>query len=143
MAEALGVAAGVAGFVSLLGQFVGAANTLREIRTYADKAPADLDAVVKDLEFLVGIMSSVAGRSHQQQDAFLQHCKTSCDRVADHLRQLEEKISPLRGAQQRGKRENFESYSKCATGEKILATCSTALRRRKRNVCCIMCKCLA
>ena len=46
MAEAFGVAAGVAGFVSLLGQFVGAANTLREIRTYADKAPADLDAVV-------------------------------------------------------------------------------------------------
>ena len=104
MAEAFGIAAGVAGFVSLLGQFVGAANTLREIRRYAGKAPDDLDAVVKDLEFLVGIMSSVAGRSHQQQDAFLQHCKTSCDRVADHLRQLEEKISPLRGAQQRGKK---------------------------------------
>ena len=107
MAEAFGVAAGVAGFVSLLGQFVGAANTLREIRRYAGQAPADLDDVVKDLEFLVGIMSSVAGRSHQQQDAFLQHCKTSCDRVADHLRQLEEKISPLRGAQQRGKREKL------------------------------------
>ena len=104
MAEAFGIAAGVAGFVSLLGQFVGAANTLREIRRYAGQAPADLDDVVKDLEFLVGIMSSVAGRSHQQQDAFLQHCKTSCDRVADHLRQLEEKISPLRGAQQRGKK---------------------------------------
>lgn len=104
MAEAFGIAAGVAGFVSLLGQFVGAANTLREIRKYAGKAPADLEAVVKDLEFLVGIMSSVAGRSYQQQDAFLQHCKTSCDLVADHLRQLEEKISPLRGAQQRSKK---------------------------------------
>ena len=104
MAEAFGIAAGVAGFASLLGQFVSATNTLREIRSYAGKAPADLDAVVKDLESLVGIMSSVTGRSPQEQDAFLQHCKTSCDRVADQLRQLQEKTSPLREAHQRGKK---------------------------------------
>ena len=52
MAEAFGIAAGVAGFASLLGQFVSATNTLREIRRYAGKAPADLDAVVKDLEMI-------------------------------------------------------------------------------------------
>lgn len=58
MAEVFGVAAGAAGFTSLLVQFVDAISTLKEIQRQIDKAPTDLNDIVNDFEFLVKVMSA-------------------------------------------------------------------------------------
>lgn len=97
MAEVFGVAAGAAGFVSLLGQFAEAISTLREIRRQVDKAPADIDNAIKELEFLLAVMLAVMSAARNfpgQQDNFLRHCQASCDEVEKHIRQFEEKVLP-------------------------------------------------
>lgn len=93
MAEVFGVAAGAAGFVSLLGQFAEAISTLREIRRQVDKPPTDIDDAIKELEFLLAVMSA-ARNLPGQQDNFLRHCQASCDEVEKHIRQFEEKVLP-------------------------------------------------
>jgi hypothetical protein len=44
MAEVFSIAAGVAGFISLLGQVISGIDTLRDISNRADKAPAEWKA---------------------------------------------------------------------------------------------------
>lgn len=69
MAEIFGVAAGAAGFTSLLVQFVDAISTLKEIQRQIDKAPTDLNDIVNDFEFLVKVMSA-AEELPSQKDTF-------------------------------------------------------------------------
>lgn len=93
MAELFGVAAGVAGFVSLLTQIMGGIETLREIRNHAERAPAELDNLTNELQFLAGLMRGAIEKAAMRDDAIHQHCQSSCDHVVRGLSELKDKLS--------------------------------------------------
>ncbi|KAH6974327.1 hypothetical protein BKA56DRAFT_645492 [Ilyonectria sp. MPI-CAGE-AT-0026] len=89
MAEAFGIAAGAVGFVSLLIQVTSGINKLRDITNSADVAPAELDSLMHELDFLVNVMREANARAPSQNDVILQHCQANCDQV---VRDLEGKV---------------------------------------------------
>ncbi|KAK7402561.1 hypothetical protein QQX98_011699 [Neonectria punicea] len=93
MAELFGVAAGVAGFVSLLTQIMGGIETLREIRSHAERAPAELDNLTSELAFLAHLMREVIAKAADKDDIVHRHCQSSCDQVVRGLAKLKSKLS--------------------------------------------------
>ncbi len=88
MAEAFGIAAGVAGLVSLLGQIISGIDTLRDINDRADKAEAELDSLVSELTFLKRFMEEVIVQANRTDDFVIQLCNASCKQVARGLDKL-------------------------------------------------------
>ncbi|KAH7130999.1 hypothetical protein EDB81DRAFT_905786, partial [Dactylonectria macrodidyma] len=92
MAEAFGIAAGVAGFVSLFVQINSGIETLRDIRKQKDGAPKELQSLTQELQFLADIMQRVIQSTPSHDASALQHCQTSCDEVVVLLSSLEKKF---------------------------------------------------
>jgi hypothetical protein len=88
MAEAFGIAAGAVGFVSLLIQVTSGIDKLRNITNSAKAAPAELDSLMRELDFLVHVMREANHKGHSQKDVILQHCQASCDQVVRDLEVL-------------------------------------------------------
>lgn len=102
MAEALGIAAGVAGFISLLVQINSGIETLRDIRKQVDGAPSELGSLTQELQFLADIMQRVIQSTPSRDASALQHCQTSCDEVVILLNSLKKKF--LDASQEHGPR---------------------------------------
>ncbi|KAI5459509.1 hypothetical protein BGZ63DRAFT_465004 [Mariannaea sp. PMI_226] len=81
MAEAFGIAAGAVGFVSLLVQVTSGINKLRDITNSEDAAPAELDSLMRELDFLVHVMREANDKAPSQNDA-------NCDQVVRDLEVL-------------------------------------------------------
>lgn len=92
MAEAFGIAAGVAGFVSLLVQINSGIETLHDIRKQKYEAPKELQSLTQELQFLADIMQRVIQSTPSHDASALQHCQTSCDEVIVLLSSLEKKF---------------------------------------------------
>ncbi|KAK1976778.1 hypothetical protein LZ30DRAFT_602800 [Colletotrichum cereale] len=84
-----GVAAGVAGFVSLLIQITSGINKLRDILKNAEQAPAELEQLLRELMFLQHLMDGAKGLSH---DPALEHCEASCGLFVHGLERLIQKL---------------------------------------------------
>ncbi|KAH8666272.1 hypothetical protein BGZ61DRAFT_538455 [Ilyonectria robusta] len=93
MAEALGIAAGAVGFVSLLVQVTSGINKLRDITNSADAAPAELDSLMRELDFLVHVMREANAKAPSQNDVILQHCQANCDQVVRDLEVLNKMLA--------------------------------------------------
>jgi hypothetical protein len=92
MAEVFGIAASVAGFVSLLIQVASGIDTLRDISNRADKAPAELASLTIELTFLKRLMEEVIEKALCNDDSVLQLCHTSCEHVVRSLEKLKKKV---------------------------------------------------
>lgn len=93
MAEALGIAAGAVGFVSLLIQVTSGIDRLRDITNSADAAPAELDSLMRELDFLVRVMREANDKAPSQNDIILHHCQASCDQVVRDLEVLNKMLA--------------------------------------------------
>ncbi|KAH7007456.1 hypothetical protein EDB80DRAFT_457730 [Ilyonectria destructans] len=93
MAEAFGIGAGAVGFVSLLIQVTSGINKLRDIANSADAAPAELDSLMRELDFLVHVMREANDKAPSQNDVILQHCQANCDQVVRDLEVLNKMLA--------------------------------------------------
>ncbi|WJG35726.1 uncharacterized protein FOBCDRAFT_186319, partial [Fusarium oxysporum Fo47] len=93
MAEAFGIAAGAVGFVSLLVQVTSGINKLRDITNSADAAPAEINSLMRELDFLVHVMREANDKAPSQKDLILQHCQTNCDQVVRDLEVLNKMLA--------------------------------------------------
>lgn len=129
MAEIFGVAAGAAGFVSLLIQIVSGIDILRDISSRADKAPAELDSLINELSFLEHLMQQVIDKAPRNDDFVLQHCHASCDQVVRGLAKLQKRFPTKTGSMGRHKlrklfnfrhwKEDVEGLERSIQGAKI------------------------
>ncbi|KAL0765258.1 hypothetical protein CaCOL14_012007 [Colletotrichum acutatum] len=94
MAELFGVAAGVAGFMSLLVQISEGVSKLRIIRDCAGKAAADISTLIRELDLLTHVMQDVIVHASDRDDSVLQHCQADCDQVVRELKSLIARIPP-------------------------------------------------
>ena len=92
MAEALGIAAGAAGLVSFLIQIDRGVEELCKARQRAQGAPAELDSLARDLQFLAGLMQRLIEQRPAGDGLALQHCQHSCDEVVGRLDLLRKKL---------------------------------------------------
>ncbi|TVY80659.1 hypothetical protein LSUE1_G007086 [Lachnellula suecica] len=93
MAEIFGIAAGVAGFVSLLTQIISGIDTLREINAHANKAPAELSALLSELTVLKSLIDEVINRAPPNDDWYLQLCRSSIETVVIGLEKLKKRMN--------------------------------------------------
>ena len=89
MAEIFGIVAGAAGFVSLLIQVISGIDTLRDIRNYADEAPAELASLVMELTCVKHLMEEIIAKTLLNDDVVLQLCYTRCEDVVRRLEKLQ------------------------------------------------------
>lgn len=89
MAETLGL---LVGFVPLIREFTAGINKLRNIRKSAENAPAELDALMRELECLGYLMQEANDKAPRIEEAVLQPCQASCDRVVKDLDALIQKL---------------------------------------------------
>ncbi|EXF73448.1 hypothetical protein CFIO01_09569 [Colletotrichum fioriniae PJ7] len=94
MAELFGVAAGVAGFVSLSVQIGEGVNKLRTIRDSAGKAATDISNLIRELDLLAYVMQDVIACASSRNDSVIQHCQADCDQVVRDLKSLIAKLPP-------------------------------------------------
>ena len=92
MAEAFGIAAGAAGFVSLLMAVISGIETLRDISNRADKAPAELASLVSELTCLTSLMEEILAKAPRNHDSVLQLCHASCEDVVRGLEKLQKRV---------------------------------------------------
>ncbi|KIN05249.1 hypothetical protein OIDMADRAFT_51065 [Oidiodendron maius Zn] len=92
MAEVFGIAAGAAGFVSLLMAVMSGIDTLRDISNRADKAPAELASLVSELTCLTSLMQEILAKPLRNRDSVLQMCHASCEDVVRGLEKLQKSI---------------------------------------------------
>ncbi|KAF8855102.1 hypothetical protein BDZ45DRAFT_805312 [Acephala macrosclerotiorum] len=92
MAEVFGIAAGAAGFVSLLIQVISGIDTLRDIGNRADKAPAELASLTIELTCLKRLMEEVIDKAPCNDDFVLQLCQASCEQVVKGLEKLKKRV---------------------------------------------------
>ena len=92
MAEVFSIAAGVAGFISLLGQVISGIDTLRDISNRADKAPAELSSLMIELTCLKCLMNEVIDKALCNDDYMLQACHASCEHVVRGLENLRKRL---------------------------------------------------
>ena len=92
MAEVFGIAAGVAGFVSLLIQVISGIDTLRDISHRVDKAPAELASLMIELTCLKCLVEELIGKASRNDDFVLQVCHASCEQVVRCLEKLKKKV---------------------------------------------------
>ena len=92
MAEILSVAAGAAGFVSLLLQVISGIDTLRDISNRADKAPAELAFLVSELTWLKRLMEETRDKTLRDDDLVLQLCHASCEDVVRGIEKLRKRV---------------------------------------------------
>jgi hypothetical protein len=76
MAEVFGIAAGAAGFISLI-QVISSIDTLHDISNRADKAPAELSSLMIELTCLKCFMNEVIDKALCNDDYMLQACHAS------------------------------------------------------------------
>jgi hypothetical protein len=129
MAEVFGIAAGAAGFVSLLIQVVSGIDTLRDISYRAHEAPAELQSLLTELECLKYLMEKVKDQAVHDDDLVLQLCHESCKHVVAGLEKLQKKaptVSEGRGKQRvlkiftfRHWKEDVEVLQQSIQGAKI------------------------
>jgi hypothetical protein len=91
MAEVFGIAAGAAGFMSLLIQVISGLDTLRDISNRADKAPAELVSLVNELTWLKKLMEEIIKKAGPNDDFVLQMCHASCEDVVQGLKKLQKR----------------------------------------------------
>ena len=92
MAEVFGIAAGAAGFVSLLVQIIGGIDTLRDISNRAVKAPAELSSLMNELICLQRLMKEVIDKPPHKDDCVLQMCHATCEDVVRGLEKLKKRL---------------------------------------------------
>jgi hypothetical protein len=92
MAEVFGIAAGVAGFGSVLIQVISGIDTLRDISSRADKAPAELASLTIELTCLKRLMEEVRDKALCNDDFLLQLCHASCEHVVRSLEKLMKRV---------------------------------------------------
>jgi hypothetical protein len=93
MAEMFSITTGAAGFVQLLIQIISGINTLRDISARADKAPAELCALMTELICLKDLMEEVKDKRPRNGDSMLQLCHRSCEHVHKSLEKLKKRLS--------------------------------------------------
>ncbi|KAK1701949.1 hypothetical protein BDP67DRAFT_453807 [Colletotrichum lupini] len=94
MAEFFGVAAGVAGFVSLMVQIGEGVSKLRAIHDNAGKAATDISTLIRELDLLTHVMQDIIVHASNRNDSVVQHCQADCDQVVRDLKSLIAKIPP-------------------------------------------------
>lgn len=87
MADPLSITASVAGILSLLVQITCGIDKLQDIRKRIKTASAELDCLLRQLDFLVYIMQQVNSTTPREDFAF-QHCQQSCAQVNQNLEKL-------------------------------------------------------
>ena len=92
MAEALGIAAGAAGFVSLLIPIISGIDTLRDIIKRAGKAPAELSSLMLELTCLEHIVDVVKDKIPRIDDNMLQLCNANFEDIVEGLEKLKKKL---------------------------------------------------
>jgi nitrate reductase NapE component len=92
MAEVFGIAAGAAGFLSLLIQIISGIDTLHDISDRANKAPAELASLINELEYLKRLMEEFVQRASRNDDVMLQMCHASCAGVMKDFEKLKKCI---------------------------------------------------
>lgn len=92
MAEAFGIAAGAAGFVSLLMAVISGIETLRDISNRADEAPAELASLLNELTCLTSLMKEIRAKALHNHDSVLQLCHESCEDVVRGLEKLQKRV---------------------------------------------------
>jgi hypothetical protein len=92
MAEVFGIAAGAAGFCSLLIQIINGIDTLRDISNRADKAPAELSSLTIELTYLKHLIEEVVDKKPCNDDFVLQLCHASCEHVVRGLEKLKKRL---------------------------------------------------
>lgn len=109
MAEVFGIAAGAAGFVSLLIQVVSGIDTLCDISNRAHEAPAELQSLLTELECLKYLMEKVKDQVVRDDDIVLQLCHESCKNVVTGLGKLQKKV--LAVSEGRGKQRVLKIFA--------------------------------
>ncbi|KAK1454927.1 hypothetical protein CMEL01_03687 [Colletotrichum melonis] len=94
MAEFFGVAAGVAGFVSLMVQIGEGASKLRAIHDSAGKAATDISTLIRELDLLTYVMQDMIAQASSRNGSLVQHCQADCDQVIRDLKSLITKMPP-------------------------------------------------
>lgn len=92
MAEVFGVVTGAAGLISLAVQINKGIETLRDARQRADGAPAELETLTRELEFLAIVMDQVIRKAPPSDSFIIQHCERSCDQVVRRLHSLKKML---------------------------------------------------
>jgi hypothetical protein len=92
MAEVFGIAAGTAGFLSLLIQIINGIDTLRDISNRADKAPAELSSLTIELTHLKHLINEVIDKKLCNDDSVLQLCHASCEDVVRGVEKLKKRL---------------------------------------------------
>ncbi|KAK1690581.1 hypothetical protein BDP55DRAFT_544498 [Colletotrichum godetiae] len=128
MAE-LGIAAGVAGFVSLSVQIGEGVSKLRAIRDSAGKAATNTSTLIRELDLLTHVMQDVITHASSLNDSVIQHCQADCDQVVRDMKSLITKIprtsksatkaSALKLLAFRDWKENVEALQRSIQGAKI------------------------
>lgn len=103
MAEAFGIAAGLAGFVSLTLQVSKGLTTLHDIRNSVNKAPEELSLLLSELTFLWNLMQKVSDNKSDDTDFVIKACYESCELVVNGLKELDARlaIEPTENRKQR------------------------------------------
>ena len=92
MAEVFGVISGAAGLVSLVVEIAKGIETLRDARRRAHGAPAELESLEQELEFLTIVMPQVIRNAPSSDSVIIQHCERSCGEVVKNLEPLKKML---------------------------------------------------
>ena len=94
MAEVFGVVSGAGGLISLALEIAKGVDILRDARRRLDEAPAELESLETELEFLHAVMDRVIRTAPPTDTPSMEirHCEKSCDNVVRRLRKLREML---------------------------------------------------
>ncbi|PMD37920.1 ankyrin [Hyaloscypha variabilis F] len=92
MAEVLSVVTSPGGFVYLLRQVIVGVDTLRDIRSRARKAPAELSSLTDELACLRLLLEEIKDKTVSGNDPLLQLCHDSCEQVVGGLEKLRRRL---------------------------------------------------
>jgi hypothetical protein len=92
MAEGLSVVTSPGGFVYLLRQVIVGVDTLRDIRSRARKAPAELSSLTDELACLRLLLEEIKDKTVFGNDPLLRLCHGSCEHVVGGLEKLRRRL---------------------------------------------------
>jgi hypothetical protein len=93
MAEAFGVAAGAAGFISLSIQIGKGIDAVRDIFNCLDKTPDELGQLLHELGLLSTLLQEATTRNTDDADFVLVACRDSCQIILNSMNALEERLA--------------------------------------------------